>query len=596
MVTRRQLLLIEDDSVKQVIEYTLGNENEHREARDSEGTLCRSDVTNQQPDAMSYPTSPHKLFRLAPLFGARVKEHPLPAIARLRSLRAKHDEKAPRSPDEQGKNGQKGSQGSTHQVADRVAVVVPRYDFAGASATYPAETTRTSAGVILALRRCVKTTLTVATLALAMISSSCGESDEFDTIDGGFSQALTSLEEDGVLRFVNDCPTSLAVLDDDAALDARAATRIVSHRDGVDATCGTSDDQLFASMAELDDVPWVGDSALSKLLAHATSLGYVTDDGAGVAGEYDNVPFSLAEAKGVLAIANGASQEILDIDIGLDARAAQAIMLARPFDASSLGTNMQELAAASYVGTSALQRLKNFVAPWESCSADSATVKGTLFSSLEAHDTLDMLNQAPQGILTSITGIGPVIADRINFARPFETLSQLASVAGVGPSVATNIHEETGRSLVPDQGARCGCAPDTSYRPPYVAFDENGLYYFLAYGERWEAERVVDSGFVSLDGSQVVLTDVQVPQDPDNWQDIATQVFGKLWECCLQYQYTGAPLELRGKLHLGRVRNTHDNKFYVLAYWQDIDDASFGWLYEQDSAGAWVEAGEVYLN
>ena len=44
------------------------------------------------------------------------------------------------------------------------------------------------------------------------------------------------------------------------------------------------------------------------------------------------------------------------------------------------------------------------------------------------------------------------------------------------------------------------------------------------------------------------------------------------------------------------MRNTHDNKFYVLAYWQDIDDASFGWLYEQDSAGAWVQAGEVFLN
>jgi hypothetical protein len=446
----------------------------------------------------------------------------------------------------------------------------------------------------------VKTTLTITTLALAMMCSSCGESDEFDTIDGGFSQALTSLEEDGVLRFVNDCPSSLSVLDDDAALDARAATGIVSLRDGVDASCGTSDDQLFWSMAELDDVPWVGDSALSKLVAHATLLGYVTDDGEGVAGEYDDVPFSLAEAEGVLAIANGASLEILDIDIGLDSRAAAAIVEGRPFDDASIGANMQLLAAASFVGKSALQRLKDFVVPWESCSADSATVKGTLFSSLDAHDTLDMINQAPDGVLTSITGIGSVIAGRINLARPFEELSQLASVDGVGPSVATNIHEETGVRWCPLVGARCGCAPDTSYRPPYVAFDENGLYAFLAYGERWEAERVVDSGFLSHDGSQVVLTDVEVSQDPDNWQEITAQVFSKLWDCCLNFQYFGEPLELganrKGTLHLGRVRNTHDNKFYVLAYWQDIDDASFGWLFEQDSAGAWVQAGEVFLN
>lgn len=453
-----------------------------------------------------------------------------------------------------------------------------------------------NSGVILAFKAIVKTSLTIATLALTMMCSSCGESDDVDPIDGGFSQALTSLEEDGVLRFVNDCPTSLSVLDDDAALDARAATRIVSHRDGVDAICGTSDDVLFSTMADLDDVPWVGNSALSKLLAHATSLGYVTEDGEGVAGEYDGVSFSQAEANGVLAIANGASLEILDIDIGLDARAAQAIVSSRPFTASSLGANMQELAAASYVGTSALQRLKSFVAPWERCSTEIATVKGTEFSSLEAHDTLDMLNQAPQELLTGITGIGPVLAERINFARPFEELSQLASVAGIGPSVAMNIHEEIGVQWCPIEGARCGCAPDTSYRPPYVAFDENGLYYFLAYGEPWEAERVVDSGFVSHDGSQVVLTDIEVSQDPDNWQEISNQVFNNLWDCCLQHQYTGVPLELRGALHLGRVRNTHDNQFYVLAYWQDIDDASFGWLYEQDSAGAWVQAGQVFLN
>lgn len=482
---------------------------------------------------------------------------------------------------------------STGPVADRVA------GRKTVCATYVAENTEARAGTILAAEPIVKSRVMIAILAMAM-SASCADTDDVDAIDGGFSQALTSLEEEGVLRFVNDCPTTLPVLDDDAGLDARAATRIVSLRDGADTICGTSDDQLFWSMAELDDVPWVGNSALSKLVAHASLLGYVTDDGEGVAGVYDDVSFSLAEAEGVLRIANGASLEILDFDIGLDSRAATAIIDGRPFDASSIGENMQLLAAASFVGKSALQRLKNFVAPWEGCSAESATVEGTLFSSLDAHDTLDMLNQAPLATLTSITGIGSVIAGRIDLARPFENLSQLANVAGVGASVAMNIHEETDVLWCPLLGARCGCAPDTSYRMPYVAFDENGLYYFLAYGEPWEAERVVDSGFVSHDGNEVVLTDVEVSQDPDDWQQITTQVFDNLWDCCLQYQYSGEPLELganrKGRLHLGRVRNTHDNNFYVLAYWQDIDDASFGWIYEQDGAGAWVQAGQVYLN
>ena len=102
------------------------------------------------------------------------------------------------------------------------------------------------------------------------------------------------------------------------------------------------------------------------------------------------------------------------------------------------------------------------------------------------------------------------------------------------------------------------------------------------------------------DGDSVVLTDVQVPDDPDHWRDITVQVFDKLWDCCLRHQYFGDPIEIgrlrAGTLHLGRVLNAHDHKPYVLAYWKDVDDASFGWLFEQDGTGAWVQKGEVFLN
>lgn len=439
--------------------------------------------------------------------------------------------------------------------------------------------------------------LTAATLALF---SACAL-DEADTEDGTFSQRLASEEEAGVLRFVNDCPTTLPVLDDDAALDARAASGIVNRRDGADATCGTADDQLFASLAELDAVAWVGDSALSRLLAHATLLGYVTGAGDGIVGEYDGVPFDAAEAAGVLAIVNGASLEILDDDIGLDARAALAIIEARPFAAAAISANMQALAATSYVGKSALQRLKAYVEAWSSCTTASTTVKNSTFSSLEAHDTLDLLNQAPLSALKSISGIGNVLAGRIDYARPFENLAQLAAIDGLGQAVVENLRVETGVRWCPLVGARCGCPAGASYRPPFVAFDENGLYYFVAYGEdRWQGERVVDAGFLSHDGEQVVMTDVQVPNDPDQWQGIAVEVFDTLWSCCLRHRYDGEPLEIgrlrQGVLYLGRVINAHDGKPYVMAYWRDIDDGSLGWLFEQDSGGAWVQAGEVFLN
>jgi DNA uptake protein ComE-like DNA-binding protein len=62
---------------------------------------------------------------------------------------------------------------------------------------------------------------------------------------------------------------SLSALDDVVGLDERAAENIVAHRVGPDETAGTGDDDPFETLEELDDVPYVGDSAIAKLLAYA---------------------------------------------------------------------------------------------------------------------------------------------------------------------------------------------------------------------------------------------------------------------------------------------------------------------------------------
>ena len=84
---------LSDEELDRVIEQrVLAYEKEQRDARDAAGKKFRCDVTDEQPDPKSYPKSPHRLFGLAPLIGARVKEQRLAAIARLRRFRAKHDE------------------------------------------------------------------------------------------------------------------------------------------------------------------------------------------------------------------------------------------------------------------------------------------------------------------------------------------------------------------------------------------------------------------------------------------------------------------------------------------------------------------------
>ncbi len=84
---------LSEEELDVVIEArVLAFEKEKRDARDKEGKPFLCDVTNERPDPKSFPKSPHKLFGLAPLIGAKLKKHRLAAIARLRDFRAKHEE------------------------------------------------------------------------------------------------------------------------------------------------------------------------------------------------------------------------------------------------------------------------------------------------------------------------------------------------------------------------------------------------------------------------------------------------------------------------------------------------------------------------
>lgn len=74
-----------------------------------------------------------------------------------------------------------------------------------------------------------------------------------------------------LLAFVNSAQTTLDLLDKEVGLDRRAAERIIQHRNGPDGLFGTGDDNLFDDLKELDDVPYVGPSALSLLRAYANS-------------------------------------------------------------------------------------------------------------------------------------------------------------------------------------------------------------------------------------------------------------------------------------------------------------------------------------
>jgi subtilisin-like proprotein convertase family protein len=158
----------------------------------------------------------------------------------------------------------------------------------------------------------------------------------------------------GVLRLLNAEQVGFETLDVDVGLDRRAAENLIAHRDGPDGFYHTNDDDFFDTLEEVDSISYVGPSAMAKLVAYAEANSYVPGPDE-ILGSFEGVLFTVAEAQSALELCNEESEGVLDGEIGLDSRAVDGIFDARPF------ATMTELAAAYYVGKSALGKLKAYV-------------------------------------------------------------------------------------------------------------------------------------------------------------------------------------------------------------------------------------------
>lgn len=185
----------------------------------------------------------------------------------------------------------------------------------------------------------------VSFLALAALTTACAGDDlatSAGTITGG------SAEEHGVLAFLNGPDATLELLDYDVGLDRRAAASIAEFTRGPDGAYGTADDSRLTTIEALDDLYWVGNSSIERILAYVDSIGGVPEI------RVEGVYFTDGEAAATLALANGAPQNVLDDDVKLDARAAAGIAAQRPF------SGVAAIGQVAYVGPSALRRLRDF--------------------------------------------------------------------------------------------------------------------------------------------------------------------------------------------------------------------------------------------
>ncbi len=191
---------------------------------------------------------------------------------------------------------------------------------------------------------------------LALLAcSEPGDAANSDTANTTEALIAGSAEDVGVRAFLNDATTTFSLLDVDVALDRRAAENLIAHRDGADGIFGTSDDNPFDSLEEVDAVPQVGPATLARIAHYAAAHGWVPA-GDELLGIYDGVSFTVDEAAATLALANEADGVWLDDDLGLDRRAVDSILEARPIP------SVLALSELYWVGGAALSALRQAAA------------------------------------------------------------------------------------------------------------------------------------------------------------------------------------------------------------------------------------------
>ncbi len=154
----------------------------------------------------------------------------------------------------------------------------------------------------------------------------------------------------GMLRLVNDASSDLAFLMDIVGLDNAPADAIVRHRQGVDRLDGTWDDDPFEDGFELAELPAVDAADMQMLGWTAESLDLVPDL------VLEGVPFTRQEAEAALLLANVTSLNRLDG--ALDSRAAESIVLGRPYD------SLVVVAERPHLGPGALEDLRGLAQDW----------------------------------------------------------------------------------------------------------------------------------------------------------------------------------------------------------------------------------------
>ncbi len=193
--------------------------------------------------------------------------------------------------------------------------------------------------------------LAILSLLTACNGSAPAEEDTEDAVafaDPFDSGGYTDCELVAVVQFANNPATTFEVLRD-SGVHSRAARNVTEHRDGVDQIAGTVDDQLFGSIYELDEVPYVGPKAIEQLVAAGANI---CENG------YEPPPPPACAETELLDFVNedGTDADVL-ANVGVYSRAVTHIVEAKA--AGESFSSLQALDDVPYVGPSTLATLQH---------------------------------------------------------------------------------------------------------------------------------------------------------------------------------------------------------------------------------------------
>lgn len=314
----------------------------------------------------------------------------------------------------------------------------------------------------------------------AFVAGDEAQGDELDF-------AVGELNADAIVAFVNASTTTLEVLANDVKLDARAAKGLV-------------DGRPFASLAQVDAVPYVGAVALAKLDAFAAAAAPTAEV------SVEGVVFTADEARDAVAIANDARL----LSAGLSTTATNQLVAGRPY------ATVTAIGAVSGVGPAALTALRTFArahpgsAPTPTPSGCSGgTYDGVPFTASEECHAVDFMNRARFSELGALTDAARLVVyelgpDGTFNAAPrgttWKSVAQFAARPGIGATAVKGL--KTGAATWSFSGSSVDTVADAwAHRSTLVGAP---LYLDVAYvtkllpqqgdgGFLWECAEVRDA-------------------------------------------------------------------------------------------------------